>query len=95
MSITIAAICVSIIVIPFNYYIKESSKNNPIETYRCSIDNVSIFNGKNSSYTAYYNFKNKTKGHNISREKAEALEKNETYKKYYVCLLYTSDAADE
>ncbi len=82
MSITIAALCVSVLVIPFNYYIKESSKNNPIETYRCNIDYVS----KNSSYTTYYIFKNETFGQSISYKKAEELKENDNYKNYYVHL---------
>lgn len=81
-----AALCISIFVIPFNFYIKEKCKNNPIETYRCSIDYISIINGKNSRYTTYYIFKNETFGQLISFKKAEELKENDTYKKYYVHL---------
>lgn len=80
----ISAYCFAI---PFNLYIKESSKNNPIETYRCNIESILIkYRRRSDHFSAYYSFKNKTIGHNISREKAEALEKNDNYKKYYVHL---------
>lgn len=80
----IGAYCLAI---PLNLYIKESSKNNPIETYRCNIESILIeYRRRSDRFTAYYNFKNKSLGHKISREKAEQLEKNDTYKKYYVYL---------
>lgn len=85
--VTAAFILAYILTIPLNYYIKESSKNNPIETYRCSITSIFIkYRRRSDRFTAYYQFKNDTLGHSVSRTKAEELKENDTYKKYYVHL---------
>jgi len=74
-------------VVPCNLYIKEASKSNPIETYRCNIESILIkYRRRSDSFKAFYNFKNETFSYNILSETAEKLKANDNYKKYYIYL---------
>jgi uncharacterized integral membrane protein len=75
-------------VVPCNFYIKEASKSNPIETYRCNIESILIKyrRRRSDSFKAYYNFKNEALSYNILSETAEKLKANDNYKRYYVHL---------